>query len=107
MLEALLDSLGRQSFDSSRFEVIVVDDASTDGTGEVLEQVAERAPYELRSLGGTGSGPAAARNRGWREASAPLVAFTDDDCVVTPVWLEELVEASDGEETVVQGRTDL
>jgi GT2 family glycosyltransferase len=107
MLEALLDSLGRQSLDASSFEVIVVDDASTDATPEVLERAAERMPYELRVVRGPGIGPAAARNRGWREASSRLVAFTDDDCVVTPAWLGELVEAADGDETVVQGRTDL
>ena len=107
MLEELLGSLREQDFDASRFEVIVVDDASTDGTREVLERAAEQTPYELRVLDGRGIGPAAARNRGWREASAPLIAFTDDDCVVTPAWLGELVEAADGDETIVQGRTDL
>jgi len=107
LLEALLDSLGRQALDPSRFEVIVVDDASTDATPAVLERVAESAPYELRVVRGPGIGPAAARNRGWREASSPLIAFTDDDCVVTPAWLGELVEAADGDETIVQGRTDL
>src|SRR4051794_31021957 len=107
MPETLLDSLDRQSIDPSRFEVIVVNDASTDATPEVLRRAAEHAPYELRVVEGPGIGPAAARNRGWREASAPLVAFTDDDCVVTPDWLGELVAAADGDETIVQGRTDL
>jgi GT2 family glycosyltransferase len=54
-----------------------------------------------------GRGPAAARNAGWREARAPVVAFTDDDCVATPGWLEAALEALDGSEArVVQGRTD-
>jgi glycosyltransferase involved in cell wall biosynthesis len=107
LLEALLDSLSRQSLDPSTFEVIVVDDASTDSTPEVLQRAAERAHYDLRVVPGPGMGPAAARNRGWREATSPLIAFTDDDCVVTPAWLGELVAAADGAETIVQGRTDL
>jgi glycosyltransferase involved in cell wall biosynthesis len=107
MLEDLLDSLGEQSFDASRFEVIVVNDASADGTAGVLNRMAERASFALRIVDGVGRGPAAARNLGWREASAPLIAFTDDDCVVTPAWLDELVDAADGDETIVQGRTDL
>src|SRR3954469_25005791 len=108
MLEALLDSLALQSFDSSRFEVIVVDDGSTDQTPELLQGMAKRAGYKLRVLRGTGNGPAVARNRGWPEASAPLVAFTDDDCVATPDWLAELVEAArDRGETIVPGRPEL
>src|SRR3954449_7041666 len=94
MLEGLLHSLDRQSLDSSRFEVIVIDDGSTDRTPELLHAMTKRAGYSLRVLQGTGNGPAAARNRGWPEASAPLVAFTDDDCVATPDWLTELVEAA-------------
>ena len=37
-------------------------------------------------------GPAKARNRGWRAAAAPLVAFTDDDCRPSTTWLQELLE---------------
>jgi glycosyltransferase involved in cell wall biosynthesis len=108
MLEALLDSLALQSFDSSRFEVIVVDDGSTDQTPELLHGMAKRVGYKLRVLRSPGNGPAAARNRGWPEASAPFVAFTDDDCIATPDWLTELVEAArNGHESIVQGRTEL
>ena len=49
-------------------------------------------------------GPAAARNTGWRAARAPLVAFTDDDCVPTPQWLQAGLEAG-RPDTIVQGVT--
>jgi GT2 family glycosyltransferase len=108
MLEGLLASLAGQSLDPSRFEVIVVDDGSTDDTPAVLERISSEAPYELRVLRGPGAGPAAARNRGWPQAAAPLVAFTDDDCVATPGWLAGLVQAADGQkDTVAQGLTEL
>jgi glycosyltransferase involved in cell wall biosynthesis len=68
MLESLLESLARQTLDPSRFEVIVVDDGSTDDTPAVLERLARRAPYELRVLRQQAAGIPAARNRGWREA---------------------------------------
>jgi GT2 family glycosyltransferase len=45
-----------------------------------------------------------ARNRGWRAARAPLVAFTDDDCRPSEAWLERLLAAASGDR-VVQGRT--
>src|SRR5436305_877860 len=47
-------------------------------------------------------GPSGARNAGWRAARAPLIAFTDDDCVPSPGWLAALVAAA-GPDTVVQG----
>jgi glycosyltransferase involved in cell wall biosynthesis len=109
MLERLLASLARQSLDPSKFEVIVVDDGSSDDTPELLERIAPRIPLELRVLRqSSAGGAAAARNRGWREAYAPLVAFTDDDCVATPGWLSELLEfAADGDDLILQGRTEL
>jgi len=51
------------------------------------------------------SGPAAGRNLGWRAASAPLVAFTDDDCRPSPRWAEALLAAA-GDGVFVQGRTE-
>jgi GT2 family glycosyltransferase len=50
--------------------------------------------------------PSAKRNAGWRAASAPLIAFTDDDCRPAPDWLERLLAAADGSGTFVQGRTE-
>jgi glycosyltransferase involved in cell wall biosynthesis len=88
------------------FEVVIVDDGSTDGTWTALEELAtDRAGVELRPVRvERNTGPAAARNVGWRAARAPLVAFTDDDCTPQPGWLAALaagLAASD----VVQGRT--
>jgi len=108
MLESLLESLERQTLEPSRFEVIVVDDGSTDDTPALLERKARTAPYELRVVRQEQAGIPAARNRGWRETRAPLVAFTDDDCVATPDWLAELVGAAGEEaELIVQGCTEL
>jgi GT2 family glycosyltransferase len=95
-LAALLDSLSAQTL--HHFEVVVVDDGSTDGTHELLAgRSGVRTLRHERPLG-----PSAARNTGWRAARAPLVAFTDDDCVASPRWLEELVAAAQAG-TVVQG----
>jgi GT2 family glycosyltransferase len=86
-LAALLDSLRPQTIAS--FEVVVVDDASSDDTQQMLEREQGRGELDLRVVSRAQSGgPAVARNAGWREARAPLVAFTDDDCTVVPGWLE-------------------
>jgi glycosyltransferase involved in cell wall biosynthesis len=105
-LAALLDSLAVQTLGPERFEAIVVDDGSLDDTAGLLADAAKNAPFRVQVLAGRQLGPAAARNDGWRRASAPLVAFTDDDCEATPEWLEEMVRAAaDRPDDIVQGRT--
>jgi glycosyltransferase involved in cell wall biosynthesis len=104
-LDRLLGALERQALEPASFEVVVVDDGSRDRTPELLAARAGESGFELRAIPGPGGrGPAAARNRGWRAATAELVAFTDDDCEPAPQWLERLLAAS-GPGRIVQGLT--
>jgi GT2 family glycosyltransferase len=98
-LRFALEALAEQTLDPARFEVVVVRPPNAAGpfatAPEGLNVAFETAPA---------AGPAAQRNHGWRAGSAPLVAFTDDDCRPAPGWLEAIVAAArDG--CVVQGRT--
>jgi glycosyltransferase involved in cell wall biosynthesis len=103
-LAALIAALEAQRVEFP-FEVVVVDDASNDGTRAALTDIAAQARIPVRALHlPQNVGPAAARNHGWRAAAAPLVAFTDDDCRPAPDWLRSLVEAL-GRADVVQGCT--
>ena len=72
------------ALDDSDYEVIVVDDGSTDGTEE---RVRTRFPGVRFFRLEENQGPAAARNRGLREAAGGILAFTDDDCVPPRDWL--------------------
>lgn len=103
LLPRLVDALDAQDLDSP-YEVVIVDDGSTDDTWPTLERMAADRPHlhVLRQL--PNAGPATARNRGWRESHAALVAFTDDDCVPQPRWLRGLVAGLE-QADVVQGRT--
>jgi cellulose synthase/poly-beta-1,6-N-acetylglucosamine synthase-like glycosyltransferase len=75
--------------DSRLGEILFVDDRSTDSTPEIV------AGFPVKVIAGTGSGPGAARNLGWRAASSPLVWFVDSDCVAEPDALRLLLPHMD------------
>lgn len=107
-LRRLLEALSRQTLGPDRFEVVVVDDASGPDTARALEVFSEGAPtlrlkaIRLSEPGGAGT----ARERGRRESSGRVIAFTDDDCEPTPGWLEAVLDAMGGSDSAfVQGPT--
>ncbi|MGH9137818.1 MAG: glycosyltransferase family 2 protein [Acidimicrobiales bacterium] len=107
-LARLVEGLERQTLGSDRFEVVIVDNGSADDTFEVLEKLAAGTELDLRPLRREENrGPAAARNAAWGATSAPFVAFTDDDCVPDPEWLEAGLRTLRRHSAmgVVQGRT--
>ncbi|MGI4719063.1 MAG: glycosyltransferase family 2 protein [Janthinobacterium lividum] len=108
LLDRSLDALMRQGLDPQRYEIIVVDDEPNHNTLHLVAgwrtRTLERGP-RLSYVANPGpSGPAAARNRGWRAARAPIVAFTSDDAVPEPGWLAEGLAAFDASLDVVCGR---
>jgi len=86
VLRRTLDALARQTLDPERFEVIVVDDGSTDGTDAMVRSLATSFP--LRYEHAPNAGLAAARNRGLRHASRSVVVFLDDDVIPVEGFLE-------------------
>lgn len=106
--ERLLDALASLESPGGPFEVLVVDNASVDDTTERLRARAATSPFPLRPLRiDVNRGPARARNLGWQEAAAPLVAYIDDDCLPDPGWLAAGVRRLRAESNlgVLQGRT--
>lgn len=96
-LGACLEALDRQTI-RDRAEIIVVDDGSTDETAAVARKFA----VELISHG-QNRGTSAARNTGTRAAHAPIVAFTDDDCIPQEDWLAELLRPYERDEVAGVG----
>ena len=105
LLAACLDGLAHQTI--TAFDVVVVDNGSTDGTREMLATRAAgaRDPFRLTVVDCDGS-LGAVRNAGVAASTGEVVAFVDSDCVPTPTWLEHgLARFDDERVAVVQGMT--
>ena len=62
-----------------RLELVAIDDGSTDGSGQLLEQIWAKSPWPLQLITTAGVGVSQARNLGWQQAKNELVAFLDAD----------------------------
>ncbi len=87
-----LDSLLNQAFPREDYEVIIVDDGSTDSTAQILKG------YSVKVITQTNRGPATARNVGAEEAKGEILLFTDADCVPSENWVEEMLKPFHDEE---------
>jgi GT2 family glycosyltransferase len=101
-LELLLAALEKQTLPRERFEVLIGDDGSTDGSTDDLETEGGW----LRVLKGGPRSSYAARNRAAGAARAPILAFCDADCQPEPDWLEAGIAAVESAEpeTLAAGR---
>jgi glycosyltransferase involved in cell wall biosynthesis len=89
----LLDALEAQTLPREAFQLVVVDDGSTDDTRKLVEA---RGWVDLVALDRNLGAPMA-RNAGVEAAGAALIAFTDADCVPDPTWLERGLERFRGD----------
>ena len=95
ILEKCLLALEQQQTSGTpveRYEVVVVDDGSTDGTPTWLRQNTDRFAH-VRLIEQVHGGPAEGRNRGVEHARGDVIVFIDSDLVVTPVFLAKHAEA--------------
>ena len=92
MLRETLESLAGQILPSGCFEVILIDDGSTDGTAEIAAEV---FPFTLRYFRQSNQGDAEARNLGAQQSQADFLVFLDDDILVEPGYLTHLIHAHD------------
>jgi len=106
-LAKALDSIAASTLPNSvEWEVLVVDNNSSDRTREVVEEFCNRHAGRFRHLFEPKEGKSRALNAGVRHARGDILAFTDDDVTVEPTWLQNLTAALyNGEWVGSGGRT--
>lgn len=101
-----LKAFQKQTIDPSRFQIVVVNDGSSDNTMQILHEWQFILP-NLKVINQLNGGPAKARNTGVEKANSEIIAFTDDDCIVDGDWLEQILKTfkNDRELQVLHGET--
>lgn len=108
-LAETLESLrGLRCPETADYEILVVDNNSTDDTAQVIQQYSQVLAPRLRSVREPRQGLSHARNRALQEAQGEIVSFLDDDVIVDPGWLCAVAAAfEEHSATVVGGRSYL
>jgi glycosyltransferase involved in cell wall biosynthesis len=105
----VVGSLLQQTYPADAFEIVIVDNASTDHTREYVEGILKDTTHNIRYVYEANLGVSQARNSGMQNTSGEILAYIDDDAVADPGWLARLVEAMKGDNSIVcvAGKVDL
>ena len=96
LLERVLDACFEQTVDANAYEVVLVNDGSTDATPEVIARARARATCAFEVIDQANSGLAKGRNAGIARASGERIIFIDDDVLPLPSFVEEHLRSHDG-----------
>jgi len=90
LLKFCLKSLAEQSLSKEFYEIIVINNNSTDNTCQIVEEFIQNYP-NFNIFLEEKQGTSYARNRGWQEAKGDYIAYIDDDAKASPEWCEKII----------------
>lgn len=96
-LKKTIESLCKQLYPKDKYEVIIVDDGSTDRTKKMVEEHQIKCSCDLKYFFQKNNGPSSARNLGISKARGTFIAFIDSDCIASRTWIEEIVKEYDND----------
>jgi len=102
----LIHSFNTQTFSHEHFEVLLVDDGSTDNTGAIVDELIQFSPFRIRFFQRDHEGPGPARNFGMSQAEGEYFLFIDSDCIADKDWLTRMSEAINTERPDAFGGPD-
>lgn len=88
-IRLLLSDLAAQSLDHALYEIIIIDDASTDATPAILRSWQGKRPF-IKIITGAGGGKKKALGLGLQKAGGDYIVTTDGDCRIHPGWLSDI-----------------
>ena len=98
-----VNSILNQSLAPENYEIVVVDNGSTDGTRALAAQLEKKHPESVRCVHEERPGLHQGRHRGAREARGEILAFVDDDVIAASQWLEAIMKAFEPDDVALVG----
>ncbi len=106
LLTETLKSIAKQTMPQEEFEILVIDNGSSDSTREVCQEY-DKQHGNLRYIFDPNPGLHVGRNKGYQESASDLLVYADDDIVAFPTWLEAIYEGFEDKEVVLVGGSNL